>query len=318
MAPAVKGLSPVQFASSIPYHSFTEEFDMADKVVNVDELKRENHFFKKLFNLFKIDVKTFTEEKPMPDTKTLEVKDTVKVADKTDLGVKDHVEQSSIIAMEEGKARPAGDKSAAAIQNSIVEKETLDPGEATMASPEEKQVKAQVANEATDIAAENEKLKGEVASLKSEVEALKAALAKNHAEAVKQSDKDFCEELIKAGQIRPADRDMIILNLEARATLDNVRHYSEEQSAHRHYREELKKMPKIITFGAEPSVPNMTTPVSVPDVGMANYMKKKVEDKMAATPNISYWDALKASMSECAAEEPEKYAQYMQGMIPPR
>jgi hypothetical protein len=128
----------------------------------------------------------------------------------------------------------------------------------------------------------------------------------------------FCEELVKEGRLRPADVEMTVLNLEARAKLDEVRNYSEEQSSYRKYRETLKAMPKVIEFGEFPNVPNMTAGVAVPDAGIdaKAYIEKSTKDKMAATPNISYWDALKSSMSECQERNPMGYAEYMKGMIP--
>ena len=55
--PAVKGLGPFKFAEEAPYSTYEFGEDMTD----VNELKTENKFFKRLFDLFKIDVKNFKE-----------------------------------------------------------------------------------------------------------------------------------------------------------------------------------------------------------------------------------------------------------------
>lgn len=300
--PAIKGLAAVSFASSTPFKSYTEEFTMAtdkgqDCYVDVKELEKENNFFKKLFNMFKIDVTKVSQD--FAEEKAPEVK------------VADHSDSKSIIAMETGDV----------VDNKEVkEKETKDPGEATSASAEEKEVKAKIANEANEESSENDKLKAEIASLKSECETLKAALAKDHSESAKVSDRLFCESLVKDGKLRPVDLEMTILNLEARSNLDAVRNYSEEQSAAKKYREALMAAPKIVEFGEFPTVPNQTTGVSIPSVGedFDSYVEKKIKDKLAATPNISYMDAYKTCMSEFAKEAPEKYTEYVKKMLPSR
>jgi len=287
MAPAVKGLKPASFATSIIYKTFSEEFKMPEPVINVEELKKENSFFKKLFHMFKVDVKNFSDN-------------------------------TSINAMEKGKSededKDLDNMSSEDTKKSITEKETKDPGEATEASPEEKEVKAKILNEANEESDENAQLKKEVAALKSECEALKAALAKDHSESKKASLKSFCEDLVKEGRLRPADVEMTLLNLEARENLDSVRNYSEDQSSLRKYKEALKAMPKVISFGEFPAVPNMTSGVSVPTVGidnMSSYIESKIKDKLASTPNISYVDAMKACMAEAEKEHPTEYRAYV-------
>lgn len=287
--PAVKGLQPVQFVSSVKYKTFSEEFDMADKPIDVNELKRENHFFKKLFNLFKIDVKTFTEEKTMSDTK-VEVKPEEKKPD--EVKVVDHAE-TVVAPVVEAVVVPV----VPPVTEPVVAPKPVD-----------------------NFAEENATLKAQIATLTEQV----ATLTATHLAATKsanlQSDRQFCEELVKDGRLRPVDVEMVVLNLEARAKLDEIRNYSEEQSSAKKYREGLKAMPRVVEFGEFPTVPNMTTAAAMPaaEVSLQQYIEKKTKDKMALTPSISYWDAMKQSMAECATEKPEEYCQYMKGMIPSR
>jgi len=294
MPPAIKGLAPVSYASSAHFKTYTEELIMAEPKVDIEEIKRENSFFKKLFNLFKIETKQFSEEKPVEK-------------------IVDHVETNSVVAQEQGAVPPVpnGDEA-------IKMMEKTDPGEGTLPAPAQKQEGAEARNDANEEASENETLKKKITALESEVATLRAALAKDHAESQVSNNKAFCEELVKEGRLRPADVDMTVLNLEARQKLDEVRNYSEEQSSYRKYRDNLKNMPKVIEFGEFPNVPNMTAGVSVPGVGIdaKAYIEKSTKDKMAATPNISYWDALKSSMAECQEKNPAGYAEYMKGMIP--
>jgi hypothetical protein len=293
MPPAIKGLAPVSYASSEHFKTFTEEFTMAEKI-DIEEIKRENSFFKRLFNMFKIDTKQFSEEKTVEK-------------------IVDHVETNSVKAQEQGAVPPVPNGDAG-----IKMAEKTDPGEGTLPAPAQKQEGAEARNDANEEASENETLKKRITALESELATLRATMAKDHSEAKQQSNKLFCEELVKEGRLRPADVEMTVLNLEARAKLDEVRNYSEEQSSYRKYRETLKAMPKVIEFGEFPNVPNMTAGVAVPDAGIdaKAYIEKSTKDKMAATPNISYWDALKSSMAECQEKNPVGYAEYMKGMIP--
>ena len=297
MPPAIKGLQPVSFASSDKYKSYTEEFAMADKIVDTADLNKKLAWYEKLFNMFKLEVnKDYAEEK-----------------------VIDHSDDKSIQAKEQGGAmEDPGKKSNAETKTDGEEKETKDPGEATSASAEEKEVKAKVANEANAAQKENEELKLKITSLESQVATLQAALAKNYSESKKLDAKLFCEDLVKNGQLRPADVEMTVLNIEARQNLDEVRNYSEEQSSAKKYIEQLAKMPKIIEFGEFPQVPNMTSPASIPDVGMAEYLEKAIKDKLAATPNISYFDAMKDCYAEAQKKDPVKFAEFMSSMIPSR
>jgi hypothetical protein len=304
--PAVRGLAipAIAFASSDKYKTFTEEFEMSKDTVDVKDLTKKLAWYDKLFNMFKLEVnKDYAEEPAKVEA----------VAKPEETKVVNHSDDKSVQAKEQG----SGDNQA----GSIVEKETKDPGEATSASASEKEVKAKVTNEANEAQDELSKLKTENASLKSELEILRAALnVKNHteAEASKKSDRLFCEDLVKQGKLRPADLDMTILNLEARSNLDEIRNYSEEQSAAKKYREALTAAPKLVEFGEFPQVPNMTTAASIPDVGMAEYLEKAIKDKMAATPNISYWDSMKECYAEAQKKDPVKFAEYMKALIPSR
>ena len=309
MAPAVKGLAPVSFAEAVNYksYSFDEEITMDKPVVNkVDALEKENNFFKKLFNKFKIEVNSFTEDK-MADTKVLEHAE----GDAADAG-------TAKINKLEDPDQPKGDKVAS--QAELTAKETVDTAPVKMATMENVNDKNA---ENAKLSAEKDELKKQVEALTKELEGLKSLLTKEKV----SSDADFCESLIKEGKLRPADKDMTILTLHTYRDVDKALNFAEEspESKLKKYRDHLINSPKVVEFGEFPNVPNITSGVAMEanpkDMAeMQKYIETKVKDKLALPTKTSYsWaDAWKESLAECSKEMPDMYAKYVGCMIPGR
>lgn len=322
--PAVSDLQPFSFEDKSPCktYDFNEEIKMSE----FDE--KDANFLYKLLKKFGLEVKNYKEKNMAEDT---------------------------VKKQEEGgmKEAPAKVDDAA-----LKEKEVKDPGTEATA----KVMAAESKNEANKVADENSKLIGMVESLMSRVKSLEEALAKNHSEAVatiataeaktvelenknkdleakvekaaEQSLSDFVENLIKDGKLRPADKEMTMMALDAQVELDKAPVYNmsekkegepERKSRLEQYKEKLLAMPKIVQFGEFPSLPAAQTGVSfpAPTAGtVGSYIEEKVakkmaeQDKLGLTSKRSYWDVLKESMAECAKDHPEAYAEYAKSWIP--
>lgn len=331
--PAIPGLQPLSFIEDKPFrlYDFNEEIPMIDEDVN-----KKLNFYEKVFKIFGLEVQKYNKEKnTMADKEKAFVEDTVK-------------------KMEDG----AGKKEAPAKVDdaALAEIEKKDPGtEATV-----KVMTAEAKNEASKVSDENAQLKSMVESLMSRVKSLEEALAtgiKNHAEAEtkakeletknkeletkvakteEQSLFDFVENLIKDGKLRPVDREMTLMALQAQVELDkvpviNMSEGKAEPDPNRKarveiYKEHLTGMPKIVEFGEFPNLPAAQTGVAfpAPDAGtMGDYIEKKVavklaeKDKLGLTSKTSYWDTLKECMAEAAKEQPEVYKEYVRGHLMP-
>jgi len=297
--PAIAGLQPLSFEENKPFHtySFTEELTM-DKAVDtvvqpvaeIEALKQENGFFKKLFNMFKVDVQNFSEVTNGEAT------------------------NKSSVAKEDGKelSEKADVKAGDATNDANVKRETPDPKTTDAMQEKSKEVIAAEKNEANAMAEENMKLKAKVTSLESELEALKKSLENKLSAA---SNRTFCEQLVSEGRLRPADLDATLENLEARAYIDSSRNFSEEMadSSVAQYKTHLKDMPKVVEFGEIlPNLPpkDALRPVPTSAADLDEYIQSDINDRMKLSPNTSYDDAMKQAFAECAQKYPQFMAEY--------
>lgn len=247
--PAVAGLAPFKFASEEKYDTY--EFSQEDSV-DVNMLKTENKFFKRLFELFHIDVKNFKGDGNMADTK-IETK------------VEPKIEPTAVVAPVEKKVE---------MTEPVVEKkvEPVVPPVAPVIAP------------VVPVVDFTEEIK----ALKAEIVILKAELAANKVEKIETSYKEFVDKLVTEGRCRPVDVEQTIINLKARAELDKAKNFAEtdelKSSVHQ-YKEYLSTMPKIVEF-------NELITGKVPENKPANFVEEEISKMMKADPTLQYHVAL--------------------------
>jgi len=209
--PAVPGLAPFKFSTEEKYDTY--EFSQEEEPVDINGLKSENKFFKRLFELFKIDTKNFKGDN-MADTKVVETKVEPKVAE-------------PIVEKAEKKIEMVA---AAPV---VVEAVVVPP-------PVVPPVEVPAVNYAE-----------EIKILKAENEQLKTELVAKKTEQVTDSYKSFVDGLVTEGRMLPRDVDQAIINMKARAELDKVNNFAETdelKSSVYQYKAYLSAMPKIMDF----------------------------------------------------------------------
>jgi hypothetical protein len=203
----------------------------------------------------------------------------------------------SITAKEKGPAQPVAGVS-------IDEKEKKDTGiEATA-----KVANAEAKNEAADFAKENAELKAQVATLTEQLKKAEAALANK--ENPMDSNRAFCESLVKDGKLRPADVDETLTNLNLRSDADKVKNFAEDsaESTVLKYKSYLSNQPKVVEFGEVIKNHKEKAPI----VSAESYLESKTKDRMALTPTVSYESCFAIALSEMEKEYPKEYKEYAQ------
>lgn len=306
MQPAVKGLAPFKFASSENSHTYNFEertVIMATPDTEVMEVKRENAFFKKIFAMFKVEVptpeqvKSFSEPKVAPEP---EKKADPAPEKKVEEPKKEFADASqSVVDKENGPSGTSAADPAQAQTDREAKEGTVPPAEQTV----DKAAIAKTKDEANVMAEENSRLKAEIEALKSQLEALKKSTEK---QAQETGNRAFCENLVKAGKLRPAELDAEIENLNMRDYTDSCRSFAEgdgQVPAAETYRKHLSTRPKIVEFGemvAPPDLPAKDALVGVPSIDA--FVEKGIKDKMQLNPAISYEDALKQTYAEAQSK----------------
>ena len=293
--PAITGLQPLAFNDGEPYRVYTFSED-----IEMDKAKeQELSFYQKLLKKFGVDVekerKEFSEEKPA-----------------------EFHEAMGVVAQEKG-AMAAPKTDGKAIQEDIKAKETKDPGEQDTAKKEN----AAIINEANEEEDENAKLRALVETLTTRVNMLESSAAK-----MKQSNSEFCEQLIKDGLLLPRDKDITMMGLDAQEQIDKVKNFSEgdEHSSLTAMKNLLKKQPKVVQFGEFPNLPGVEETKEFPaPTDMGAYVETRMkecmteQDKIGLTPKISYGDMMKGVHRECAEKWPVAFKEYVTTkLLPPR
>lgn len=306
--PAIKGLKPLSFTENKPYKTFSEVINMPTKVevtTNVADLEKELSWYKKLFNIFKVETSKNFSDPVVPTVAVVVPASTV--VEKEDGKAKDKE------TVAEGKTEGADGetKEAVATEN----KEPVKVDTAVVVSKEEI---ATVKDEANTDQKENELLKNKVAELEGKLDAMTKAVENKKVEAQIEGNRAFCESLIKAGKLRPADLEIEVENLNQRDQIDSIRpvdgisDFSEAASKSKveQYKAYLTSKPKVCEFGEV--LPASDAPVTVPTVpeDFDAYLAKMVEDKMALNPKVSYMDHFNASVTECKEKNPEAFKEY--------
>ena len=338
--PAIEGLQPLKFeeAQKTRIYDFNEEIQMADYT------EKDINFLYKLLNRFGFDIQK-SKETPMAD----------KVVTPTPTPA--FAETSGKV--ESIKDAEAGGQSAApasANDAALKAKEEKDPGPEAVAKIETAKAKSAESEEQT----ENADLMNKMAALMSRIETLEAALAKNHSEAettiakatietteakakveelkaeiVEQSVNQFVESLVTEGKLRPADKEMTLMALNAQIVLDNTPVYNMSEnkdetpkvSRLEQYKAKLTAMPKIVEFGSFPNLPAAqspaTFPVAVTAESMGSYIEQKMcskmaeQDKLGLTTKTSYWEHMKGAHAEASKEFPSEYKEYVSKTMMP-
>jgi len=290
--PAIEGLQPMSFNEQDHYRIYTFSED-----IEMDKMKeQELTFLQNLLKKFGFDVEKAKKE----------------------FSEKDFHEAQTVVALETGtpaKVNTTGES----INADIKEKETKDPGEQSTAKAENAEIKDAANEEET----ENAKLKAELEATKAKLAMAEAALAKS-----KITNADFCESLIKDGVLKPADREITLMGLDAQAQIDQARAVEAKvlgksfneaaESGLEKMKALLKAQPKVVQFGEFPVVPAMEAVTEFPKTSleMQSYIDKRMndcmteQDKIGLTPKISYGDMLKKVHREVMDKDPEGFRAY--------
>ena len=286
--PAIKGLKPFSFVedANTKTYTFSEGVKIMAQDNSLEDLKKENSFFKKLFSMFKVEVPS--------------VADFAEGDGVAKLTPQAEKEQGAPIL--ETPAEDAGEKPGTEHEEQVAKETTGEPVKPEDAKIEiSKKAQADVKDEANAMAAELTTLKAEFAALKSQYDSLVATTTK---EAVETSNRAFCETLVNEGRLRPCDVEIELENINARAYTDSVRSFSEgEVASVVSYKEHLKSMPKIVEFGefaTASDLPAKDALVGVPAVD--SFIEDGIKDKMKLNPNISYADALRTVYEEAGTK----------------
>lgn len=252
--PAVKGLAPFKFkenAKSITIE-YTEE-DVVDPK-EAQELKRENNFFKKVFDLFKMDVTKMDHAEKPTNVQSAETDTSKTIGNKypegatmaeATPGLQDLItvagnyldEAATITGAKEGKkdkaftaTKMAFDhlcKAYAQATKETVKKEKVEEVAEVAESPAKEkveEVKAADHVEAPVAAVETPvnfqetiaKLEDELTKIKTERDQLIQTIGAKEKEGRMQSYKEFCDGLVTEGRMRPIDVEPAVTNLKFR------------------------------------------------------------------------------------------------------
>jgi len=277
--PAIKGLLPLDFTLNTEYKVYTfskeqivpETIDVNAMENEIINLKKENGWFKNLMNKFKMEV-----------SKEFSYDDQI---DREDGPEKDSEEGGEV----------------AEYKKAVDREDKLAPAEDPQITVG-KEAQAEVKNKANEAEKENMELKDMVEQLTKRIKDLEDSITKKDftatVEAKKISNRQFCDQLVRDGKLRPADLESEVENLNNREHIDSCLEFSERGPTTfcDDYRKELTSRPKIVEFTdiATPAAVAEDALVSLPaDANSVDkYIAKFVEDRMKLNPNISYVDAM--------------------------
>lgn len=273
--PAITGLQPQSFQDSEKYKTFEyKESPMADEKKVADVVETPEMVVKER-NFLKKLIDSF---RPAVEKAS-----------------KDFANES-ITAKEKGTAQPLEGAD-------VDEKEKKDTGiEATA-----KVANAEAKNEAADFAKENAELKAQVATLTEQLKKAEAALANR--ENPMDSNRAFCESLVKDGKLRPADVEETLTGLNLRSDADKVKNFAEDspESSVSRYKTHLSNQPKVVEFGEILKNHKEKEPITDAE----SFLAAKTKDRMALTPTVSYESCFAIALSEMEREHPKEYKEYM-------
>lgn len=338
--PAVKGLGPFKFAEDKPFNLY----EFGENMEDVNELKTENKFFKRLFDLFKIDTtraKEYAEREPAIQDTTVPTVETIdkkfpegatmaeeKVEEKK-LTVADHMAHCNM-AMAEAQGALASDPAKAA-EHMTKLCEHLAALDTAIKSGNYAEVSADVVgtagtkeipvsevkndkDEITKLAEEISALRAEISTLKGENERLLSVVAAEQKENAMGEYKEFVNGLVASGQIRPVEVEQTIINLKLRADLDKqeATDFSEQKITQVNnnletYKAYISSMPKVVEFAEICTGKAPTAPTGT------DYVEGKIKEFMDKEPGLQYHVAL----NKLAETEPDKVQAYLSSNMTP-
>jgi broad specificity phosphatase PhoE len=327
--PAVKGLGPFKFHSeekALTYEFAEGSFEDED----VNEMKQELGFFRKLMNTFKIEINKYTNHAEGTSSD-------LQAADVLTQGTSDIRQEGATMAesVNTNAGAIVGQSGTGNPATTPAVEGRKDESEKTISGAPQPQTKAvpvkdvkDTKDENTELAQELSEMKDKLAKAEAECNRLQTLVDEAQKSDAMKSFREFAEGLVASGKLLPRDVEQTALNIKLRSEMDlktasdfaekktdTITNYVEE------YKEYLQSLPSVLDYSELVTKTNSSTREKMAehsekdtdDDGDCNYVEKKIKNFMKADAKMSYSEAF----TKLSQEEPEAVQKHLMDSFQP-
>ena len=324
-APAVKGLGPFKFNEEDK--ALTYEF-AEGSFEDVNEMKQELGFFRKLMNTFKLEINKYTNHAEGTSSD-------LQAADVLTQGTSDIRQEGATMAEsvntnagaivgQSGTGNPSTTPAAEGITQETTKEIQGTPAPQTKAVPV-KDIK-DTKDENTELAKELSEMKDKLAKAEAECKRLQTIVDESQKSDAMKSFKEFADGLVTAGKLLPRDVEQTALNIKLRSEMDlkTAQDFAEKKSEVvtnyvEEYKEYLQSLPSVLDYSELVTKTTASTREKMAEHSEkdedsdCNYVEKKIKSFMEKDSKMSYAEAF----TKLSQEEPEAVQKHMMESFQP-